>query len=149
MDVSRTQLSVVLSVVLSYPRIGKFRYILTAVKATEKTGLQHSIYRFLIILGLFNLFFSSLIVCFLTLFQRTADGNLQFSMPKEFIVNITKNKFRNFFWYQLEMNYPRVGHFILEEASELQMVICNSVCLKNCFMAIMTGRNFSTTSVYT
>jgi hypothetical protein len=30
--VCRTQLSVVLSVVLSYPRIGKFRYILTLLK---------------------------------------------------------------------------------------------------------------------
>ncbi|XP_052092924.1 uncharacterized protein LOC127729231 [Mytilus californianus] len=47
-----------------------------------KTGLRHLTYRVLIILGLLLLFFSSITLCFLTLFEHTPNGYIKFGTPK-------------------------------------------------------------------
>lgn len=51
-------------------------------KHKPKTGFRHLLYRVMIILGLLFLFFSSLTVCFLTLFERNQQGGVQFNQPK-------------------------------------------------------------------
>lgn len=51
-------------------------------KHKPKTGLRHLFYRVMIIIGLLFLFFSSMTVCFLTMFERTKEGNVKFNQPK-------------------------------------------------------------------
>ncbi|CAG2236493.1 unnamed protein product [Mytilus edulis] len=48
----------------------------------SKTGFRHLFYRVFIMLGLFLLFFSSIAICFLTLFEHTPDGYIKFGTPK-------------------------------------------------------------------
>lgn len=48
-----------------------------------KSGCRHLTYRILTVLGLFTLFFASVIVCFLTLFERTPEGSIKFDTPKD------------------------------------------------------------------
>jgi hypothetical protein len=113
-------------VLMGFLRFGDRQGQSDAVKATEKTGLLHSIYRFLIILGLFNLFFSSLIVCFLTLFQRTADGNLQFGTPKElFHGNYDRAKFFNN--VSIYLNLPILGYDNTTDNTTLNWVRLTSI----------------------
>lgn len=47
-----------------------------------KNGLRHLFYRVFIMLGLILLFFSSIAICFLTLFEHTPDGYIKFGTPK-------------------------------------------------------------------